>query len=76
MKLSVVSLGLLSMLFLSCHTGHAHQPSPERSADTANYTTIQWLDSVVNFGSIPMGEQVKVVFRFRNSGNNPLYNVP
>ena len=43
------------------------------AADTAHYTTVQWLDSVVNFGSIKMGEQIEIRFRVRNSGHQPLY---
>jgi hypothetical protein len=41
--------------------------------DTANYTTIQWIDSVKDFGTVTKGEKVKVVFHFLNSGNKPLY---
>lgn len=42
-------------------------------ADTANYTNIQWLDSIVSFDTITMGEKTNVVFRFRNSGDKVLY---
>jgi hypothetical protein len=42
-------------------------------ADTANYTTIQWIDSVKDFGTVPHGDKVKMVFHFLNSGNKPLY---
>lgn len=41
--------------------------------DTANYTTIQWLDSVVNIGDIKPGEKKNIEFRFRNTGSNPLF---
>ncbi len=41
--------------------------------DTANYTTIQWIDSVKDFGVVNHGEKVKIVFSFLNSGNKPLY---
>ncbi|HWB27808.1 MAG TPA: DUF1573 domain-containing protein [Chitinophagaceae bacterium] len=41
--------------------------------DTANYTTIQWIDSVKDFGLVTQGEKVKVVFHFLNSGNKPLF---
>lgn len=41
-------------------------------ADTAGYTRILWLDSMVNFGTIRKGEKIKVAFRFRNTGNRPL----
>jgi hypothetical protein len=41
-------------------------------ADSARYTTIQWLDSTRDFGKIPEGQQLEVAFRFRNTGNMPL----
>ncbi|MFW2475715.1 MAG: DUF1573 domain-containing protein [Sediminibacterium sp.] len=41
--------------------------------DTANYTTIQWLDSLVDFGTITQGEKIQLKFRFRNTGNKPLF---
>ena len=42
-------------------------------ADTANYTTIEWLDSTSqNLGKINAGQQLEVTYRFRNSGDKPL----
>ena len=41
--------------------------------DTANYTVIQWIDSIKNFGTVVKGEKVKVDFRFKNVGDKPLY---
>lgn len=35
-------------------------------------TTIQWIDSVQNYGRITEGQQLEVSFRFRNTGNKPL----
>jgi uncharacterized protein DUF1573 len=41
--------------------------------DSANFTTIQWLDSVHrDLGKITDGEQLEVSFRFKNTGNKPL----
>lgn len=40
--------------------------------DTANYTTVQWIDSLVNFGTLTMGEKTKIKFRFKNTGDKPL----
>lgn len=41
--------------------------------DTANYTSIQWLDSInTNLGNIKEGQVVEVSYRFRNSGNKNL----
>ncbi len=41
-------------------------------ADTARYTTIEWLDSSKDFGKIPEGQKLDVAFRFRNTGTTPL----
>ncbi len=41
--------------------------------DTANYSTIKWIDSVKDFGTMIQGPKVKIVFHFLNSGNKPLY---
>ncbi len=41
--------------------------------DSSNYTAIQWLDSIVNFGTVTRGEKVHVSFRFKNSGGKPLF---
>jgi Protein of unknown function (DUF1573) len=40
--------------------------------DSARYTSIQWLDSTKDFGTIPEGQKVEVAFRFRNTGSTPL----
>lgn len=41
--------------------------------DTANYTTIQWLDSTfLNMGTVNEGAMVEVSFRFKNTGDKPL----
>lgn len=42
-------------------------------SDTANYTSIQWLDSTfLSMGSVNEGAQVEVSFRFKNTGTKPL----
>lgn len=40
--------------------------------DSANFTTIQWLDSTKDFGKITEGEKLPVSFHFKNSGTKPL----
>jgi hypothetical protein len=40
--------------------------------DSARYTSIQWLDSAKDFGTITEGQKVEVSFRFRNTGATPL----
>ncbi len=45
----------------------------EMMNDTANYTTLQWLDSTfLSMGTVNEGAQVEVSFRFKNTGNKPL----
>jgi hypothetical protein len=45
---------------------------PEEKKDTANFTTIQWLDSIKDYGKITEGQKLEVLYRFRNTGNKPL----
>jgi hypothetical protein len=46
--------------------------NPYSATDSANFTEILWLDSNINFGTIPMGATKVVTFRMRNIGNKPL----
>ena len=32
-------------------------------ADTSNFTTIQWLDTMFNFGTVKQGEKVSLKYR-------------
>ncbi len=41
--------------------------------DSSKFTTIQWLDSAVDFGSKKMGDIVNITFTCKNTGNKPLY---
>ena len=49
------------------------QPSYLAQIDIHNYTTIQWLDTLKDFGTIHEGDSVKLVFRFKNTGKKPLF---
>ncbi len=40
--------------------------------DTANFTTIQWIDSVKDYGKITEGQKLEVLYRFKNTGTKPL----
>lgn len=63
---------LVSVLVISC--GDSLKPDVKAAmADTARFTTIQWLDSASrNYGTIVEGEKLNVAFRFRNTGTTPL----
>lgn len=50
---------------------NAHQVNPV--VDSANLTTIEWLDSQeLDMGKITEGQDLEVAFRFKNTGNKPL----
>lgn len=42
------------------------------TTDSANFTSIQWIDSIKNMGSIREGQKLEVTFRFKNTGDKPL----
>lgn len=71
MRLFLTAL-VLAVVCISCGSDE-DALNAKRMADAPNYTTIQWLDSIVHFDTIALGEQVKVTFRFRNTGDKPLY---
>ncbi len=61
------------LLITACNNTAKNKALAEQAAkDTANFTTIQWLDSIVNFGSIQMGETITVRFKCLNTGKKPL----
>jgi hypothetical protein len=50
-----------------------HAKMMDASKDSANYTSIQWLDSThQELGNITEGAQVEVTWRFKNTGTKPL----
>jgi len=82
-KIPIVMKILKSLLFLfaavaiisSCKNNYANNTSSENDAaikDSANFTTIQWLDTVKDMGTVTEGQKLEVNFRFRNSGDKPL----
>ena len=70
-----VAIGVLltATLLYSCFGGDNRAIAMQQvMRDSARYTSIQWLDSTKDFGTIPEGENVQVSFRFRNTGASPL----
>ncbi len=61
-------------VFVSCKSKDKQLELTAKSvgADSANYTTIKWLDSIVNFGTIKNGEKITIKFRCKNTGDKPL----
>lgn len=52
--------------------GGLNPASKKTQADTAHFTTVQWTDSLVNIGTLTMGDKTEVKFHFKNTGNYPL----
>lgn len=78
-KLSLSILVAALMLHTACITDDDKRTQIEKDTaaaaaleDSANFTSIQWIDSVKNFGSIMEGQKLEVVFRLKNTGNKPL----
>jgi hypothetical protein len=82
MKYIIVLSGLFILFFLSgCKdkTVDTYQndmgidPAAIADIDSANYTTIEWIDTVKNFGVIKQGDTAFIDFRFRNTGKTALF---
>lgn len=69
---------LLTIMFFACtnnnEMSNAKHDSLVKKAinDTSKYTTIQWLDTVLNFATVKQGEKVLLKFRCKNTGSHPL----
>ena len=82
-KTKLLLVALISVLWMSCITDDSKTPTaagplapgmadPNKAVDPATLTTIQWLDSVLDKGSVLEGTKVEVLFRFKNTGTKPL----
>ena len=65
---------LLSTILIACSNASTEKlAAAQQITDTATYTTISWKDTIINFGTINMGEKTSILFEFTNTGNHPLY---
>ncbi len=71
----MISCGLL----VSCLTDDYKKKGPQladtedlRKFDSASFTTIQWLDSVKEMGTMREGDKLEVIYSFKNTGTKPL----
>jgi len=63
-----------SFIAISCNTAEkGSQDVASVMQDSTKYTTIEWLDTAIDFGSKKMGEIVNITFRCKNTGDKPLY---
>jgi len=71
----LIATGLVACQEADEKTGKNLSPEKKANAekDSANYTTIEWIDSTVkDLGKIKQGEVVEVNYRFKNSGDKNL----
>jgi len=78
MKKILLAGGIAVMAVMSCKNDKKEtkadlSANEKAMKDTANYTTMQWVDSVKDFGTIKSGEKPSMTFKFKNTGNKPLY---
>jgi Protein of unknown function (DUF1573) len=79
MKRSLFILCVLVAL-VACKTNDKKTPETlsaeeknKAAVDSANFTTLQWIDSTVqDLGKVKDGSVVEVSYRFKNSGNKSL----
>lgn len=65
---------LLLALIYSCNSTETPQnPPPNVDRDSANFTTVKWNDTAINFGTVTKGEKVHIKYVCTNTGNKPLF---
>ncbi|CAN5441095.1 DUF1573 domain-containing protein [soil metagenome] len=75
MKRSLFVLPLLLMVvFYACDSTETPKAPPANvDKDSANFTTVQWIDTAVNFGTVIKGEKVHIKYTCKNTGTKPLF---
>jgi hypothetical protein len=66
---------LLLIVFYSCNSGDAiaKEAPADVATDSANFTTVKWNDTAVNFGTVVKGEKVHIKYTCTNTGSKPLF---
>ena len=70
--LSILTFSLFFIAISSCKDSANEALQKKAESDTANFTTVEWLDTTVSIGTINMGEKAQVKFRCKNTGTKPL----
>ena len=74
---SVIAILAAIVLMTACQNQAQEKNAPASPAAPAtenpqDNTTIQWIDSSRDMGTIDEGQKLEVAFRFKNTGNKPL----
>ena len=62
---------IMSTFLVSCGGNNAYNPF--KKDKKADFTRIDWSDSLIDLGKIKMGDTIVVHFRFTNIGRKPLF---
>lgn len=58
----------------ACDSAETPKAAPANvDKDSANFTTVQWVDTAVNFGTVTKGEKVHIKYTCKNTGDKPLF---
>lgn len=69
---TLLFVALIALVAACNSSGAPRDVDAAREESAKQITTIQWIDSVRDFGKITEGQRLAVSFRFRNAGNKPL----
>ena len=73
---SVIAILAAIVLMTACQNQaqekNAAAPTTVATENPQDNTTIQWIDSNRDMGTIDEGQKLEVAFRFKNTGNKPL----
>lgn len=67
---------LLLVAFYSCNSSASEQqqaPPANVDKDSANFTSVKWSDTAINFGTVVKGEKVHIKYTCTNTGDKPLF---
>jgi hypothetical protein len=62
----------IAATLVACDYGDKAAHGGNQEADSTKLTTISWIDSSRNYGTIDEGQKLDVSFRFKNTGDKPL----
>ena len=72
-KFIVILIAAISIVACNQRTEKSAGEKPVSAVeDSANFTTIQWMEDSLNLGTVKEGAVVDVSFRFKNTGDKPL----
>src|SRR6476661_887348 len=64
---------IAATVFASCGSSDSSvETDAAREAGARQLTTVQWIDSLRDFGRIIEGQKLAISFRFKNTGDKPL----